>query len=71
MIGSRCFTFEVYPSNRFHIKILDGSRGSVNVPGANHKYFVIPYFPVRLFDFDPIRACSVVNEVEKLEPQAK
>jgi hypothetical protein len=29
--------------------------------------FVIQYFPVRLFVLDPIRACSVVNKVEKLD----
>ena len=28
---------------------------------------VIQYFPVRLFGLDPIRACSVVNKVEKLD----
>ncbi len=28
---------------------------------------MIQYFPVRLFALDPIRACSVVNKVEKLD----
>ena len=45
--------------------------GSITTALISRVIFVIQYFPVRLFDLDPIRACSVVNKVEKLDSQTK